>query len=128
MRILGAIAAIALSTSASLAVAGGIEPYSPEAFDKLAKAGKPVIVDVSATWCPTCKAQKPIIENLVQQPAYRDVTVLNIDVDADKAAMKRFKVGMHSTLVAFRGATEAARSVGDTTPSGIEGLFKKAVN
>lgn len=119
---------LALFPLTSLAVTGEIKPYSAQEFDKLTQAGKPVVVDVSATWCPTCKAQKPILDSLMQHPAYRDVTMLTVDFDTGGDALKRFKVRMQSTLVAFKGATEVARSVGDTTPSGIESLIKKTVN
>ncbi|QUN31711.1 thioredoxin family protein (plasmid) [Cupriavidus sp. KK10] len=128
MTILRALIAITLATSASLATAGEIKPYTPEAFDQLTHAGKPVVVDVSATWCPTCKAQKPIVEGLMKEPAYRDVTVLTVDFDSNKAALTKFCVGMQSTLVAFKGTSEVARSIGDTTPSGIEALIKKTAN
>jgi len=87
-----------------------------------------VVLHISATWCPTCKAQKPIVDGLMKQPAYKDITLLMIDFDANKATLKKFKVSMQSTLVAFKGAKEMGRSVGDTTPSGIEGLIKKTIN
>ena len=117
-----------LSTLASLAMAGEIKPFSQQDFDKLTAAGKPVVVDVSAPWCPTCKAQKPIIDALMKQPAYKDVTLLTLDFDTNKPTLKTFKVTMQSTLVAFKGTKEVARSVGDTTPDGIEGLVKKTIN
>ena len=117
-----------LSTLASLAMAGEIKPFSQQDFDKLTAAGKPVVVDVSAPWCPTCKAQKPIIDALMKQPAYKDVTLLMVDFDTNKPTLKNFKVTMQSTLVAFKGTKEVARSVGDTTPDGIEGLVKKTIN
>ncbi len=88
---------------------------------------KPVLVDVSATWCPTCKAQKPIVEGLATGAAYKDVAVLTVDFDTGKPVLRQFKVGMQSTLIAFKGGKELGRSVGDTTSAGIEGLFKKAV-
>jgi len=119
---------IALSTAASLAMAGDIKPFNQTDFDKLAAAGKPVVLDISATWCPTCKAQKPIIDSLMKQPAYKDVTLMTIDFDDNKPTLKKFKVAMQSTLVAFKGVKEVGRSVGDTTPDGIEGLIKKTVN
>lgn len=128
MRLAQTLFSLTLSTLASLAMAGEIKPYSTQEFDKLTQAGKPVLVDVSAPWCPTCKAQKPILEGLMQQPAYRDVTMLTVDFDSNGDALKRLKVRMQSTLVAFKGATEAGRSVGDTTPAGIESLIKKMVN
>lgn len=119
---------IALSSLMSLAMAGEIKPFNQKDFDTLTAAGKPVVLDISATWCPTCKAQKPILEGLMKQPAYKDVTLLTIDFDANKPTLKKFKVAMQSTLVAFKGDKEVGRSVGDTTPEGIEGLIKKSVN
>ena len=85
---------IALSTAASLAMAGEVKPFNQADFDKLAAAGMPVVLDVSATWCPTCKAQKPIIDSLMKQPAYKDVTLMTIDFDDNKPTLKKFKVAM----------------------------------
>jgi thiol-disulfide isomerase/thioredoxin len=119
---------IALSTITSLAMAGEIKPFSQKDFDTLTSEGKPVVLDISATWCPTCKAQKPIIDGLMKQPAYKNVTLMMIDFDANKPTLKKFKVTMQSTLVAFKGANEVGRSVGDTNPDGIEALIKKTLN
>lgn len=123
-----AILVAALTLWAAVASAAEPQPFTQQDFDKLAHDGKPVVVDVSATWCPTCKAQKPIVENLSKQPAYKDVAILAVDFDADKAVLKQFKVSMQSTLIAFKGGKEMGRSVGDTTPAGIENIFKKAAN
>lgn len=119
---------IALSGALSLATAGEIKPFNQQDFDKLTHEGKPVVLEISATWCPTCKEQKPIVDGLMKQPGYKDVTLLTIDFDSAKPTLKMFKVNMQSTLIAFKGDKEVARSVGDTTPSGIEGLVKKTVN
>ena len=128
MTLAKAFLTIALSSLASIAMAGDIKPFNQQEFDQLTKAGKPVVLDISATWCPTCKAQKPIIEALMKQAAYKDVTLMAIDFDSAKPTLKTFKVGMQSTLVAFKGEKEVGRTVGDTTPAGIEGLIKKTVN
>jgi len=118
-------AMLALSAFAGIASAGEIKPFSQAEFDRLAQAGQPVVVDVSATWCPTCKAQKSILEKLMKQPAYKDVTLLTVDFDIEKSTVRALKVSMQSTLVGFKGAQEVARSVGDTTEAGIEGLIQK---
>ena len=118
----------ALSSLMTVAMAGDIKPFSQQEFDQLTHEGKPVVLDISASWCPTCKAQKPIIEGLMKQPAYKDVTLLAIDFDSAKPLLKKFKVSMQSTLVGFKGEKEVGRSVGDTTPEGLEGLIKKTVN
>ena len=128
MKLVKTILTIALTSLASIAMAGDIKPFSQQEFDQLTKEGKAVVLDISATWCPTCKQQKPIIDGLMKQPAYKDVTLMTIDFDSAKPTLKSFKVNMQSTLVAFKGHKEVGRSVGDTTPAGLEGLVKKTVN
>jgi len=118
-------AMLALSAFAGIASAGEIKPFSQAEFDRLTQAGQPVVVDVSATRGPTCKAQKSILEKLMKQPAYKDVTLLTVDFDIEKSTVRALKVSMQSTLVGFKGAQEVARSVGDTTEAGIEGLIQK---
>jgi thioredoxin 1 len=119
---------LALSAAASVAMAGEIRPFSQQDFDKLTQEGKPVVLDISATWCPTCKAQKPIIDGLMNKPAFKDVTLMTLDFDTNKPTLKKYKVTMQSTLVAFKGDKEVGRSTGDTTASGLEGLISKTVN
>jgi thioredoxin 1 len=128
MKLAKTILSIALCSLATLAMAGDIKPFNQQEFDQLTTAGKPVVLDISAPWCPTCRAQKPIIDGLMKQPAYKDVTLLTIDFDSAKPTLKKFKVAMQSTLVAFKGEKEVGRSVGDTTPAGLEALIKKTVN
>ena len=127
MRQLHLATLLALSVS-SFAWAGPAEPYSPARFDQLASQGKPVLVAIHADWCPTCKAQKPILGQLMARPEYKDVTELTVDFDKDKPAVRRFKASMQSTLVAFKGDKEVGRSVGDTTPAGIERLVRDAAH
>ena len=38
--------------------------YSAEAFKAAQASGSPILVEIHADWCPTCKAQKPIIDKL----------------------------------------------------------------
>lgn len=121
------VTALALCASA-FAWAGPAEPYSAARFDQLAREGKPVLVAIHADWCPTCKAQKPILGALMARPEYKDVTELTVDYDKDKPAVQRFKASMQSTLVAFKAGQERGRSVGDTSPAGIEALVQKAAH
>jgi thiol-disulfide isomerase/thioredoxin len=128
MPLLKTATLIVLSSLMSLAMAGEIKPFNQKDFDTLTQAGKAVVLEITAPWCPTCRAQKPIIEGLMKQPAYKDVTLMTIDFDSSKPTLKQFKVVSQSTLVAFKGDKEVARSVGDATPNGLEGLIKKTVN
>lgn len=87
-----------------------------------------MLLDVRADWCPTCRAQKPLIEAAMRQSAYRDVTTLTIDFDHAGELLRRYKVVMQSTLIAFKGGREVGRTVGDTTAAGITGLLDRTVH
>jgi len=101
--------------------------YSPAAFDAAQGAGKPILVVVHATWCPTCRAQAPILSQLESEPNYAGLVVFHVDFDAQKDALKRFGVRLQSTLIAFKGRAETGRSVGDTDPGSIAALFAKTL-
>ncbi len=119
-----ACAALALSAPAT---AGEMQPFSPAAFEAAQKSGKPILVDVSAPWCPICKTQKPIIAKLSADPRFKDLQVFDVDFDSRKDVLRQFNARMQSTLIAFKGETEVGRSVGETQPEWIEGLVEKTL-
>jgi thiol-disulfide isomerase/thioredoxin len=102
-------------------------PFTQAAFDKAVAAGQPVIVDVQASWCPTCKAQKPIVEGLLQEPKMKNVTLFSADFDTEAALKKQLRVSQQSTFVVFKGGKEVGRSTGETRKEAIAALFDKAL-
>jgi thiol-disulfide isomerase/thioredoxin len=119
--------ALALSVFASLAVAGEKSGFTQAAFQTAQKAGKPVLVEITASWCPTCKAQAPILNELRSQPKFKDLQTFSVDFDGQKDVVRSFKARMQSTLIVFKGAKEVGRSVGDTDKTSIEALLAKAL-
>lgn len=117
----GALAAI--SCVASIASAAEIEPFDKSSFEAAQKQGKPIVVDIAASWCPTCAAQKPIVDALVADPAYKDMVVFHMDFDTQKESVRAVGAQMQSTLIAYSGDKETGRSVGDTNPGSIGELF-----
>lgn len=128
MNLARAAVLFTLSAMLPLAMAGEVKTYDQRTFDKLAQDGKPVVLAIHATWCPTCKAQKPIINELMGQTAYKEVTTLMIDFDTNKPLLQKYRVPRQSTLIAFKGSKEVGRSVADTTHESIESLIKKTLN
>lgn len=112
---------------AAPARAGEVEPFSVTAFEAAQRAGRPILVAVSAPWCPICRAQKPILSRLAAEPRFKDLVIYGIDFDSQKDLLRRFDARMQSTLIAFKGATETGRSVGETQPEWIEGLLDKTL-
>ncbi|WP_375456823.1 thioredoxin family protein [uncultured Methylobacterium sp.] len=107
--------------------AGETMPYAQDAFDAAQKAGKPILVVISAPWCPICRTQKPILARLGADPRFRDLLIFEIDFDSQKALLRTLDVRTQSTLIAYKGATETGRSVGETQPEWIEGLVEKTL-
>jgi thioredoxin 1 len=121
------IAAVAATAAPSFAFATTPQPFSEKAFASAQKAGKPILIAIHASWCPTCKAQKPILSELTAEPKFNDLAYFVIDFDARKDLVERFGAQKQSTLIAFKGATEEGRSVGDTDPRSIAALLDKAL-
>ncbi|WKA31866.1 thioredoxin family protein [Bradyrhizobium roseum] len=109
------------------ASAGSAVPFSAEAFKAAQAGGGPILVEIHADWCPTCKAQTPILEKLAAEPKFKDLKIFRVDFDGMKAAVKDFKAQSQSTLIVFKGPAERGRSVGDTKPASIAALLDKSL-
>lgn len=122
------LALLALAALGSAPVrAADVLPYSPEGLAAAQKAGKPILVEISAPWCPICRTQKPILAKLGADPRFKDLQVFDVDFDTQKPALRALKARMQSTLIAYKGETEVGRSVGETQPEWIEGLLEKTL-
>jgi thioredoxin 1 len=122
----GAIAASAVSLSLTVQAAES-KPFVQTAFEAAQKAGKSILVEITAPWCPTCKAQKPILSELLNQSKFKDLQVFEVDFDSRKEVVRSLKAQMQSTLITFRGEQEVGRSIGDTKRDSIEALLDKAL-
>ena len=115
---------VAATLLASSLVAWAGQPFDAKVFQSAQAAEKVILVDVTAPWCPTCRQQRPIVEQIEREKP--DLVVLEADFDTAKDVLKRFRVQYQSTLIVFRGSKEVARSTGETDPSLIRALIAKA--
>ena len=116
-----------LMTAALLAwspVAWAGQPFDAKAFQSSQAAEKAILVDVTASWCPTCKQQHPTIQQIEKERP--DLVVYEVDFDTAKDLLKQFRVQYQSTLIVFHGTKEVARSTGETDPALIRALIGKA--
>jgi thioredoxin 1 len=70
----------------------------------------PVVVDFTASWCPPCRAMKPLLSELAHERP--DVRFVELDVDAHGAAAARYGVLSMPTFMVFRGGAPVATLVG----------------
>ena len=109
------------------AFANSETPFTRAAFEAAQKSGKSILIEIHASWCPTCRAQKPIIDGLLATPKFKDVVTFRIDFDAQVDEVRAMGAQSQSTLIGFKGTKETTRSVGDTDPASIEQLLASVV-
>ena len=131
-HLLLATAALLGAATTSLATTGAADaaslgeiavPFTPAAFAAAQAAGKPILVHIWASWCPTCAKQTPTLATLAGDPAFKDMAVFRVDFDAQKDVVRQFGARMQSTLIVFHGSKETGRAVGETAPGAIRALL-----
>ncbi|RXG90392.1 thioredoxin family protein [Bradyrhizobium zhanjiangense] len=115
---------IAAALLASSLVAEAGQPFDANAFRSAQAANKAILVDITASWCPTCRQQRPIVQEIEKEKP--DLVVYEVDFDTAKDVLKRFRVQYQSTLIIFRGDKEVARSTAETDPALIRAMIAKA--
>ena len=127
MRLTIATAAISLGLAAVGAAQAATEmPYSDAAFTAAQQAGKPILIDITAPWCPVCAKQHPILSKLYTTPEFNDLQVFDVDFDTSKPLLHALGVQMQSTMIVYHGAKEEGRSTGATAEPVIHDLLAKA--
>lgn len=90
------------------------EPFTAARFEALQADNALILVDVAATWCPTCKAQKAVIDAFRQQHPEIGLHVLTVDFDTQKEWVKHFKAPRQSTLLVYKGTEQRWFAVAET--------------
>lgn len=95
------------------------EPFTEARFKALQAENKPILIDVTAKWCSTCKAQGLVLESYQQQHPNSGITTLKVDFDSQKRWVTYFKAPRQSTFVSFKGTEQVGFSVAETRASEI---------
>ncbi len=106
---------VSLFVSAT-AIAADFEkaPFDKAVFDQLQQEGTPVLIDVFATWCPTCKKQQQVIGEYFAENPDSEIKVLVIDYDTQSEWVKHFKAPRQSTLYLYKNNEQLWFSVAET--------------
>ncbi len=104
-----------------------IDDYDPALIKKAEVTGKSYVLAFHADWCPTCKQQAKVFEQLKVDSAFKNVTIYYVDYDGETELKKLLKVRGQSTLIVYKGAKEMARSVADTSVDGLKQILAKSL-
>jgi thiol:disulfide interchange protein len=101
-------------------------PWDRAAYDAALAAGRPMLVEITADWCPTCRKQKAVFADLLQQPQYADLLFLSVDFDTQKDVVQSLGAQKQATLIVYSGGKETGRAVGTARARKIEALLDTA--
>lgn len=113
LTIAALFAAIPLAASAQIAVT----PYSASTFEAAQREGRTIVVNVHADWCPTCRAQAPILAELRGDARLAGALFVQVDFDRDRDFLRAHRIPRQSTILVFDGAEEKGRSIAETNRS-----------
>lgn len=128
ITLFAAIAALMLGMSQLTAQSSsGWQTYDERAFAAAQAEGKTIVVDVYADWCPTCRAQAPILDELRAERQSSDVMFVKVNFDKEKAFLRANRIPRQSTVLVFKGNKEVARSIAQTNRAQLRGVVLGAL-
>jgi thioredoxin 1 len=113
VRVGAASLALLLLFSGSLA-AQQKEDFTEERFTELQQEGALILLDVFATWCPTCARQQKVLAAYQEQHPDVPLHILTVDFDRQKRYVRHFGAPRQSTLILYRGEERVWFSVAET--------------
>lgn len=122
------------ATIASLSVLAVPPDDYATAYEKAEKSGKPLMVVISAPWCPACVSLKnTTLREMESGGQLEDVSVVVIDRDRDSALAERLMRGqMIPQVIVFSkrdtGRWQRAQLTGFQTPGTIRQLLRNALS
>ncbi len=120
-----------LTTAAMLAspAAYAAEPavYSAELVAAELAGGKTVLIDFSASWCPSCQAQGRALEALrTENPVYdAAITFVEADWDTykDSALAAQYGINHRGSLLVLRGDAVVVQTSTHATKDGLKAML-----
>ncbi|MEP0393441.1 MAG: thioredoxin domain-containing protein [Erythrobacter sp.] len=101
--------------------------YDEAEFMMAQKKGKTIVVDVYADWCPTCRAQAPILDELRAEKQTSEILFVKVNFDDEKAFLRANRVPRQSTVIVFNGTKEVARSIAETNRTRLRRVVLNAL-
>ena len=121
---LAAAAALALPLAEARAFS---EPFDQTRFEAALAEGRPMLVEIAASWCPVCRTQQAVLTDLFEEERFAEFLALQVDFDTQKDVVRAMGAQLQSTLIVFADGSEVARGVGDTSADAIAALLEAAL-
>lgn len=103
------IALVALFAFAATSSMAAFAPYNKAVLEASIKSGAPVVVHVHAEWCPICRRQTSVLDELFRDPKFAKVQTVRVNYDRDLDFLSAHKIKRQATILTFKGGKEVAR-------------------
>lgn len=107
----------------SLSAYADLKAFTKAEYDTALKAGRTVVVDFHADWCPTCRKQEPLINEIVKSKGYENIVALKANYDDETDLKRSLNVSKQSTVVVFKNGKEVGRNTGATNKEELKKLI-----
>lgn len=95
-------------------------------FEDLVKSNAPVVVHTHEWWCPTCRVQANVLEQLQKDAKFGKVTMFRASAGTDRDALAPYKVAGRSIILVFAGGKQIGRLDWVTDAAQIRALVEQA--
>ncbi|MEY2942389.1 MAG: hypothetical protein RLY97_403 [Pseudomonadota bacterium] len=106
LLVLAIIAQFAVLSPAS---AAEVRDFDRAAFAAAQSAGRPILVEVKAWWCPVCASQASTIKKAITASEYAKLIVFRVNYDTQKDVWQSFAVTKQGSLIGFHGTRQSGR-------------------
>ncbi len=103
----------------------GWEAYEPRAFAELMRGPEPILVEIYASWCPTCLAQQKAFRALSSRGQLPHIRYVRVDFDRDRDFVERYRAEGTGLLIFFDEGREIARAAGLVVPEDIDRFLRR---
>jgi len=107
------------------ALAGGWQDYDPVVFADHIDSGAPLLVEVYASWCPTCLLQHRALKTIAATGPALPVPAMRVDFDRDQDFIQRFHIQGTGFMMLFARGMEVDREAGLVTPEDIRNFLHR---